>query len=76
MKADANPEASTNEKRNTPLHFAAMDGHAEIVKSLIEFDSNLKDVSNAEGFTALQLACTWGETDVVRLLLPNSLYKV
>lgn len=59
---------STFAAQNSPLHFAASRGHAEIVSLLLE---NGADASsrNVSGQTALMLACRRGHWEVVLALL-------
>jgi len=53
---------------NTPLHFAASRGCAEVARLLLEHgaDPNAQDIN---GWTPLHDAAYWGHVDVVRLLL-------
>ncbi|XP_063612337.1 uncharacterized protein LOC134785836 [Penaeus indicus] len=59
--------AFTSATNNTPLHYAAYEGHTEVVELLLikRCDPNL---SNAAGDTPLHLAALTGEIDVVKIL--------
>jgi cytohesin len=52
----------------TPLHYAADEGHTEVVELLIAngADVNAKD---EEGWTPFHLAAYWGGKDIVELLI-------
>ncbi|MGO0306084.1 ankyrin repeat domain-containing protein [Endozoicomonas acroporae] len=57
----------------TALHFAARDGHTDIVKVLLDIDRSYHlnlavDIDNY-GYTALHFAARDGHTDIVELLL-------
>ncbi|XP_037775312.1 LOW QUALITY PROTEIN: uncharacterized protein LOC119572333 [Penaeus monodon] len=59
--------AFTSADNNTPLHYAAYEGHTEVVELLLfkRCDPNL---SNATGDTPLHLAALTGKIDVVKIL--------
>ncbi len=52
----------------TALHWAAAQGHNDIVKLLLDFGANI-NLQNAEGNTPLHLAARNGNVSTVRLLL-------
>jgi ankyrin repeat protein len=54
-----------------PLHFAAMNGHLEIVKMILENteDATVIEASDVDGATPLAFAVANGHKDVVIFLL-------
>ena len=64
--------------RETPLHWAAKQGHGSIVKLLLDRDDIKPDLENSQGRTPLSFAAEHGHIHVVDLLLrqnnvnPNS----
>ena len=59
-----------DEKKNTPLHYAATLGHFEIARALIENGARV-DTQGKHDRSPLQLACLNGHVDVVKLLIEN-----
>ena len=58
-----------NENGQTPIHFAAWNGHTEIVKIL----AHLTDHPNApdeKGQTPIHWAARYGQTEIVKILAP------
>ncbi|MHA2427569.1 MAG: ankyrin repeat domain-containing protein [Candidatus Hermodarchaeia archaeon] len=53
----------------TPLHQAAIEGHLAVVKFLVAGGADIGDCENTVQETALQMAETAGQTDVVNFLL-------
>lgn len=53
----------------TPLHFAAREGHLEVVQLLIERGAHIDAQTTAGGATPLHRAAFMGRTDVVKALL-------
>lgn len=58
---------SRNAADESPLMMAALKGHLDLVKRLIEKDADV----NKTGWTPLHYAATGGHTDVIRLLLEH-----
>ena len=54
----------------TPLHLAAMDGHLEVCRLIIENVQD-KNPANWDGKTPLHLATLYGQHEVCRLLIEN-----
>lgn len=66
-----NAGADVNEKDcrgNTPLHYAAWEGNAEIIQLLINAGSLINEKNSAD-YTPLHFAATNGNIDSVRLLI-------
>ncbi|KAN0137681.1 Ankyrin repeat-containing domain protein [Lactarius tabidus] len=60
-----------DKRRNTPLHFAASEGHLEVARMLLERGADVNS-KNDEGLTPLQRASQIqqeGKSDIMRLLL-------
>jgi ankyrin repeat protein len=57
---------------NTPLHRAAMYGHIEVVKLLLQEHSAEVNLKNIDGYTPLHLAALIGHLEEVRVLLEHS----
>ena len=55
-------------KKTTALHYAAMEGHANVVRMLLEVGAEI-DARRDGGVTALHFAAERGREDVVRLLI-------
>ena len=53
----------------TPLHFAAYNGHMDMVRLLLENGANTEAMRRDDGGTPLDSAAYNGQTDIVRLLL-------
>jgi uncharacterized protein len=58
---------SRNQK-DTPLIFAASNGHLDVVDCLLRHNADVK-VKNQQGRTALIVACHQGHTDVVNRMI-------
>lgn len=64
--ADVNRAAPLKENA-TPLHFAALNGHAEVARLLIQHGAKI-DAESKRGRTALMTAAALGRVGVVRVL--------
>ncbi|TFK24215.1 ankyrin repeat protein [Coprinopsis marcescibilis] len=56
---------------NTPLHTATAVGAYQVVKKLVQFDSNFTLVRNIDGQTPLHIACNKGFAETVKVLLES-----
>ena len=56
---------------STPLHFACLSGHAEVVRALLAAGAKASVLCHA-GASPLFAACQGGSADVVRILLAAS----
>ena len=67
---DKNPPLLSNDAFNkmTPLHFAARQGHIELVKAITNMESGDKNPKDASGVTPLHLAALYGHLDIVEHL--------
>jgi ankyrin repeat protein len=63
---------ATDDFGNTPLHRAAMRGHAEVVELLLREHSADATLQNADGYTPLHLAALIGHLGEARVLLERS----
>ena len=63
----ANPLDVDHEERFTALMFAAAEGHADVVQTLLRHGSDPRQV-DIDGDTALDFAARNGHQEVVRLL--------
>ncbi|CAK7330617.1 unnamed protein product [Dovyalis caffra] len=55
---------ASNEEKNTPLHWACLNGHIEVVKKLILAGASL-GILNSHERTPMDEAVTWGKLDVI-----------
>ena len=62
-----------NNKGSTPLHLAAANGHANIVKLLIDHESDIKAVKKYDkrGNTAFHSAAMKGKLGIMKLFIAN-----
>ena len=67
LKAGADTEA-VGTSSWTPIHYAAEDGLAEVVKLLVDAGANKEKVDN-DGYTPLMRATYRGKVEVVKVLL-------
>jgi ankyrin repeat protein len=63
------PANQQTDKGRTSLHFAARNGHADVIEVLLEQDGITTTVRNGYGQTPLHLAAFYGHADAVRMLL-------
>ena len=70
LRKPMNPNvlARRNRRAASALHFAALNGHTEVAKLLLEAGAD-KDAANNLGITALHSAAESGHIEVVKLLL-------
>ena len=63
----------TTGSRYTPVHFGAMNGHAEIVKLLLEHteDSSAIEACDIDGSSPLALAVANGHRELAKILVEN-----
>ena len=59
---------SVDKDGKTALHRAAQNGHAEIVRILLEAKAKM-EATNGDGRTPLHWAAYWGSTEIVKVLL-------
>ena len=67
-RGDADTEAKTSESGFTALHWAAWNGHTEVIRLLVEHRANL-EARNIDGYTPLMRAAINGRLDAITLLL-------
>lgn len=60
--------SSMDEEGNTPMHFAAVGGHADVVKILIEHGANV-EVKSRDGFTPMHSVAQGDHSKVLELLI-------
>ena len=60
-----------NKHGNTPLHFAAFHGHADIAEYLLDNKASIESTNN-NGNTPLQIAVFCGHVNIVKYLLNNT----
>lgn len=60
---------TTDLSNSTALHTAATQGHIDVVKLLLESDSNLAKIARNNGKTVLHSAARMGHLEVVKALL-------
>jgi hypothetical protein len=68
IAAGADPNVPHTEGGSTPLHYAILTNHVEIVKLLLEHGADVK-ARYRGGSTALHLAAGRGHTEIGRLLI-------
>jgi ankyrin repeat protein len=72
LEAGADPNVPTYGPRNTALHNAALKGYTSVVQVLLNHQGKVKtniDADNRDGLTALHLAATSEQPQVVKMLL-------
>ena len=70
------PVNTTDQYKNTPLHFAAHQGHAEVVKLLLGRDDIQVNAAGSHDYMPLHFAAQQGHEEVVKLLLGRPEIKV
>ena len=63
-----------DECNNTPLHYAALHGHLDIIRMLINFGCDAS-IKGQRGWTPLHFACKGGHSNVVKMLLSKRSYN-
>lgn len=58
-----------DEHRKTPLHYAAEEGHLEVLRLLLQAGAEADFANHAERMTPLHVACRWARLDCVLELL-------
>lgn len=72
LSDEINEDPSLARNNNfTPLHSAAMGGHTEVVKLLIEKGANVNVQTNPQGYAPIHSACFGGHLGTIRLLVKN-----
>ena len=61
-----------DECNNTPLHYAALHGHLNIIRMLINFGCDAS-IKGWRGWTPLHFACQCGHSNVVKMLLSEGI---
>ena len=59
---------------NSPLHWAAINGHLSVVKHLVKAGNNIEQI-NSNGDTPLHLAAQNGRLEVVKFLTNQNINK-
>ena len=68
LKRDSNLIASTDENGDTPLHYAAREGHEQMVWMLVDYHADI-EAKNKRMSTPLESAAANGHERIVRFLL-------
>lgn len=71
LRKTPGPNAQDRVSGYTCLHYAALNGHKEVVKSLLQHDANV-NVVDKKGCTCLHLASWAGHQDIVNYILMQS----
>ena len=58
-----------------PLHHASMRGNIRVVECLVSKENIILDVTDDQETTPLQIAATYGNKEVVRILLGRTEYR-
>ena len=69
---DPSPISIPDDHRGTEIHYAAANGDADRVRSLIKSSKDLVNAKNKAGLTPLHLAASNGHNDVAEVLLANN----
>ena len=70
-----NPNPPNTIDSNTPLHYAAIKGHIEIIKFFIPLTNGNHNVANNQGFTPKNLAIRKGHEYLAYLLAPIGTWR-
>jgi hypothetical protein len=68
-------ETTSDGKLTTPLHYAAVQGHCNVVQFLQRHGADV-NARDANGTTPFQFACVFGHVDAARLMLDGGLVLV
>lgn len=68
LEAGIDPEIEGNIYKRTALHYAVNQGHIDVVRALLAFDPNLKELKDAGGKTARDIALEKGFADIAKLV--------
>jgi ankyrin repeat protein len=66
------PAGATDDYGNTPLHKAAMHGHAGVIKLLLQEYAVEVNLKNVDGYTPLHLAALIGHLEALEILLDHA----
>ena len=70
LNRGADPDVTTTDYGYNSLMFASQKGHTSVVKALVSKGANI-NATKKNGTTALELACSNGYIDIVKIFLEN-----